>query len=266
MTSKHSFIVCRGIVLVLLSSLSLVSCNKYSEVDCPPWFFYDSATHQCKCYNNVLTDEDIHCTQSGVLVGFGHCMTYDKNVGTFFAKCFYFQLPDGNVTASGFFSLPSNVSELNDYMCGPMNRKGLVCSECIDGFGPSVTSFGYKCVNCSDSWSGVLLYILVEFGPTTLFYFIVLTFRISMTSAPMTCFVFYSQLIDYTLFKDPVILNKIVVQSQSKVVEYVMVVIGSVYGIWNLDFWKYLIPPICCLLYTSPSPRDATLSRMPSSA
>ena len=25
-------------------------------------------------------------------------------------------------------------------------------------------------------------------------------------------------------------------------------------------------PGICCLLYTSPSPRDATLSRMPSSA
>ena len=25
-------------------------------------------------------------------------------------------------------------------------------------------------------------------------------------------------------------------------------------------------PPIACLLYTSPSPRDATLSRMPSSA
>ena len=27
-----------------------------------------------------------------------------------------------------------------------------------------------------------------------------------------------------------------------------------------------LISIICCLLYTSPSPRDATLSRMPSSA
>ena len=26
------------------------------------------------------------------------------------------------------------------------------------------------------------------------------------------------------------------------------------------------LPPIICLLYTSPSPRDATLSRMPSSA
>ena len=26
-------------------------------------------------------------------------------------------------------------------MCGPLNRKGLVCSECANGFGPSVTSF-----------------------------------------------------------------------------------------------------------------------------
>ena len=35
--------------------------------------------------------------------------------------------------------------------------------------------------------------------------------------------------------------------------------------------WSYLIPVLVfhlmiCLLYTSPSPRDATLSRMPSSA
>ena len=41
----------------------------------------------------------------------------------------------------------------------------------------------------------------------------------------------------------------------------------------NLEGWKVLIKSparggvdIICLLYTSPSPRDATLSRMPSSA
>ena len=35
-----------------------------------------------------------------------------------------------------------------------------------------------------------------------------------------------------------------------------------------LDFIAYFLDPkaLCCLLYTSPSPRDATLSRMPSSA
>ena len=30
--------------------------------------------------------------------------------------------------------------------------------------------------------------------------------------------------------------------------------------------WRILVLPYNCLLYTSPSPRDATLSRMPSSA
>ena len=68
-------------------------------------------------------------------------MTYEKYVGTFLAKCFDFQLPYGNITADGQFLLPSNVSQLNDYMCGPMN---IVCSECIDGYGPSVTSYEYK--------------------------------------------------------------------------------------------------------------------------
>ena len=32
------------------------------------------------------------------------------------------------------------------------------------------------------------------------------------------------------------------------------------------QFFKYIVLIIICLLYTSPSPRDATLSRMPSSA
>ena len=38
--------------------------------------------------------------------------------------------------------------------------------------------------------------------------------------------------------------------------------------IWNPEFFKSkdLVVPNCCLLYTSPSPRDRSLSRMPSSA
>ena len=37
---------------------------------------------------------------------------------------------------------------------------------------------------------------------------------------------------------------------------------GDITYIWTQEGWLYL----ACLLYTSPSPRDATLSRMPSSA
>ena len=36
--------------------------------------------------------------------------------------------------------------------------------------------------------------------------------------------------------------------------------------VWQSSLNLGAIPQNCCLLYTSPSPRDATLSRMPSSA
>ena len=54
-------------------------------------------------------------------------------------------------------------------MCGPLNRKGLVCSECTDGFGPSVTSFGYtKGIKCGNEWYRVPLFLIYEFVPVTL--------------------------------------------------------------------------------------------------
>jgi hypothetical protein len=65
--------------------------------------------------------------------------------------------------------LPRNLSQLNDYMCSPLNRKGHLCSECADGFGPSVTSYGYTCVNCTGAWyRDVPLFLLLELTPITI--------------------------------------------------------------------------------------------------
>ena len=91
----------------------------------------------------------IKCTNKDTLLSVGHCMTYHEGQGTFAIECPYFQLKGHNVAEHGYIKLPSNVSELNDYMCGSMNRKGWLCKDCIDGFGPSVTSVGYKCANCT---------------------------------------------------------------------------------------------------------------------
>ena len=88
----------------------------------------------------------------------------------FLSVCRYFQLDGHNlsITDPGYIRLPNRISELNDYMCQQMNRKGLLCSECIEGFGPSPTSPGYVCSNCTDNWSGALLYILIALLPVTL--------------------------------------------------------------------------------------------------
>ena len=136
--------------------------------------------------------------------------------------------------------LPKNISELNDYMCGPMNRKGRICSECIDGFAPSVTSVGYKCSNCTGAWYGVPLYLLLEFVPITLFYLLVLVCQISVTSSPLTYCIMYSQLIVYAFADCPMM------QFYKSTKEMTLIkILLTLHGIWNLDFFQYILPPFC---------------------
>ena len=136
-------------------------------------------------FSNVHTKHYITCTDKGALLRFGHCMTHDSVLNeNFLATCIYFQLGDHNVTDTWMITLPDKTSELNDYMCGPMKRKGRICSECIDGYGPSYTSFGLQCSSCTGVFYGILYLLLVEVLPQTVFFLIVLMLRIRMTSAP----------------------------------------------------------------------------------
>ena len=41
---------------------------------------------------------------------------------------------------------------------------------------------------------------------------------------------------------------------------------SEIIGIWLISAWEKMGKPKVCLLYTSPSPRDLSTSRMPSSA
>ena len=157
----------------------------------------------------------IKCSDHGVQLMYGYCATYNATNNSYIIKCPYFELKGHNVAEPGFIKLPDNISELNDYMCGPMNRKGLLCKDCIDGFGPSVTSLRYKCSNCTDAWYSIPLYLAVELIPITLFYLITLIFKVHLTSAPMTLYIFYNQLIMYMiLFLQSTPLKTIVAQNK----------------------------------------------------
>ena len=225
-------------------SLSLCSNLNTASPECPPWFFYNDSVHQCQCFETF--NLDIRCTSEEALLRFGRCMTYQEGIGTALSSCPYF-LIDGflnNVTEGLYITLPSNVTQLNDYMCQPLNRKGYQCSECIDGFGVSVTSLGYPCSDCTGVWYGIPLYLFVEFVPITMFYIIILVYRINITSAPMTSFIMLSQVIAYAVTLSPedqsvgrILLNK----GGFGLLNFVI----ALYGIWNLDFFRYIIPPFC---------------------
>ena len=214
---------------------------------CPVWFFYNAISEQCECYDTIFNFKGpnhaypnaIKCARQRAFIAYNYYVTHSKNEGLVFSYSFYYDANGLNkpVGEAGFIELPVNISELNDSMCQPANRKGILCSECIDGFGPSATSPRFKCTNCTIACAySVVIYLLSQLVPVTIFYFIVLIFQINLTSSPMVCFIFYSQLVfivaNFTI-GDP---------DQMK---YQMFIVSIFHGVWNLDFVRYIIPPFC---------------------
>ena len=239
--------------LFLLLTMLSWNCQASSElqslvedrVDCPTWHFYNQENGKCECYKSIgeFENDVIKCKDSGItLLEYGQCMTHDGNT-TVVAKCQYFQPNGYDTSEAGYITLPSNISELNEYMCGPLNRRGPLCNECIDGFGLSATSILFTCSNCThfSLTYGIPLYILIEIIPITLFYLFILIFRVNLTSSPMTGFILYSHSVMYStvIDLDPPV-DYIVYR-----LKYARIVTILFYGIWNLDFFKYILPPFC---------------------
>ena len=89
-----------------------------------------------------------------------------------------------------------------------------------------------------------MLYILLERVPATVFYFVVLTLQILITSAPMNCFVMFSQLVIITVNHGPQFQGALIAELDITS-RAVFKAILTGYRFWNLDFFRYFIPPFC---------------------
>ena len=239
-------------ILSFIVTIDLVNCQENEELrailqivddPCPLWFYLNTTTKQCECYTNPITDEIVKCGKQEAQLRIGYCMTYEEEEGIYLAPCHYFHsnsLVHRATEGKNYIWLPKNISELNDYMCSPMNRKGRLCSECIDGFAPSVMFLGFICSNCTDAWYGVPLYLCLEFIPITIFYVIILFFKINVTSAPMVAFLFFSQIeVASFIFYE----NKFFFKES--ITHKFLHLLSTLYGFWNLDFFRYVLPPFC---------------------
>ena len=206
---------------------------------CPPWFVYNPTTKECECYNSPSTNNIVKCTKEGALLRLGHCMTYQSGEGVFVSPCYYRRNDDHNITKGMYIRLPESLTELNEFMCVPLNSEGVACSECINEFGRPVMSREFTCSNCTNAWYGLPLYLFMEFVPITAFYFIVLLFNVNMTSAPMLAYVFFCQVSVSVLVR----LQNFAFDA-SHISNFLTVLI-TFYGFWSLDFCRYVLPPFC---------------------
>ena len=214
------------------------------DKDCPLWTYPNNITGTCKCGDRLSGTIECNDRDKTVLIKSCYCMTLDENTSRpVVTNCLYtcYTVYNDIQESSQFNWVGTNATaNLNNVTCGRYNRKGTACGECIEGHSLPVYSYSLSCVECSDYKYNWLKYIAVAYIPLTLFYFIVIIFRISATSGSMIGYVTVSQMLaTYSLVK--LYLTQTEVQSE----QIFLSIISMLYSIWNLDFFRSLYPPFC---------------------
>ena len=172
----------------------------------------------------------------------GYCMTYNKTTqSALLGKCPY-HLYNKTIIDQVYMELDTSFSNLNQFMCGGMmEREGMLCGKCKNGSGPAVFAQDATCYPCFGHYHGWALYLFFELFFITIFFVIVIFLHISATSESMNAFVFFCQIIVANVsYGSPVY------EATMGHVSVVLVkILMTVYGFWNLDFFRQVLPPFC---------------------
>ena len=226
--------------LIALVSGACGSKEQQTDEECPTWFNPQVRNGSVSCVCGNSPNEIVVCDQNSNLsmLLYTNCMTHVSSNSTLLGRCpFAYHEPDAR---NLYVKLPQNVSDLNDFMCGGLNRTGLLCGQCQPGLGPAVFSYTMRCLKCMDSGPGWLLYIFAATFPTTVLFFVIVFSQFRVTAASMNVFIFACQVLVST-----VNLNPHVYTDMSKPIQHMTTVLLTLFGIWNMDFLRYVIPQFC---------------------
>lgn len=229
-------------LLILYCGISIVVVCAVEKQNCPTWTvpkMSSNTTQQgCKCGSSV--GQVVYCNETNLKVSLlmGYCMTYnDETEMAYVADCPLKLHHNYNL----YTPLPSNVSELNNFVCSAYNRQGMVCSECKPRHGPSVYTHNLNCYKCSGLYHGWLLYIVFELFPITVLFSIMSLLHIRLTSSGANCLLFNVQMM-VAILSYGAHVGIFPFGSTSTILYKILL---TVYGITTLDFFREIIPPFC---------------------
>ena len=207
---------------------------------CPPGFIVNE--NRCVCGKGFGGEVTCNEIQFQSFLALGDCMSYDNETQqAIVTSCpYYFEYARQRLPV---IPLPHNISQLTEAVCGPLNREGKLCSTCKEGYGIAALSYSFECVKCWKSAAARwLVYIVGKFVPLTVFFFIIMFFNVSVTSASANAFIFFSQIVT---IPQEILHTQAVLALFAQNGDHAISVIVVPYGIWNLDFFLTLIPKFC---------------------
>ena len=212
---------------------------------CPVWTYPSPSGRECICgdslFNIIICNPETLTIK--LAVKFFCFMIFDNNgVNTTLLGTY----PYGDSVR-----LPRNFSMSQIYedstLCSFYNRKGQLCGECTENYTLPGYSYYLGCVKCNNYNNGWIKFIVAAFLPLTIFYILVIMFRISVNSSKLNAFVMVSQI----AVSPPVIRN---LYSHSLLsgpyhvsyfLQFILQFIIAIITIWNLDFFRSLYGYIC---------------------
>ena len=224
------------------------SCLGNGSYTCPSWSYCDSNDEKCKCPQ--IPTRALECDgfekENGLRVLDCNCVTYNEEhniteVGFCIYNCGNYKKSTSIDVVYHFLS--PNTSDWNNLMCGKFNRTGTLCGKCNeeDGFYPRAYSFDMTCIQCTNDKSNWWKYVLSAYLPLTVFYLVVLCFKINIHSSQLQGYIMYCQIISTPVYARNLYTNT----QHHPIMIHVVKILGSVYGIWNLDFFRMYNNDIC---------------------
>ena len=211
------------------SSLARKSEDDSWILQCPPWFAPDDTTGRCNTGPSLdgLIQQDLSLLMTCLMPC--NCMTEEDGkliVGACLHKCLALQ----------YTPLPCDVHELLDWSCPThLNRGGVLCSQCIEGYAIPAYSYTLECVRCEHYKYNWLKYLAAAYIPLTALYIGVSIFTINFASPEFSGAIMFFQMVG-----NPTVIQFTLtfVMSTLPGLVQLMRVAFSFASFWNLDFFR----------------------------
>ena len=203
---------------------------------CPPGLFCKHG--HCECAR-VYPHNFITCNGTRSFLTSSFCVTYDEDkslVGIGSCRQYY----EWNESSSllpvevMYHPLPRYPEDLNNFTCNLMRRTGILCGKCLPNHYPLAYSFNLTCIPCPHARWNWFKYIMAAYLPLTLFYFIVVLFKINITTSHLFSVVYYCQTLTMPLVLRNIIIDEVARDTNTAYSTTASILIG-LYGVWNLD-------------------------------
>ena len=237
--------------IIVIGCLAAVSSVVSQEEVCPPWFVYNSNITRygglqqyshCVCGANLPFEIQCNIENYTSSLLSGNCAFWSsKTARTVVGHCPYV-FPEHRLLGR-IIKLPRNVQELNSFLCGSLNREtdGAICGRCANGTGPSVSSFGSQCAQCSPV--NALYYVLLHYLPATIIFLFIVIAQVDITSTPFAYFILYSNAWVVYLHTPDGFSTYLGFTGQHY--KYTLRVVFILHSIWSFDPLYFISPPLC---------------------